>query len=165
MRKQKPEDSLQPLRKRLDTFRFLSVSVCFLLFASCSMPRIIVLDDPLSPEEHINLGVAYQKNGEIDHAATEFKTASKKLPDAYLYLGNLYFENKDLKKAEKYYRKAISEKPDLGDAYNNLAWLYYTQKENLKEAQSLAEKAIKLNPESQAYQDTLDKITELRSSK
>lgn len=29
------------------------------VFSSCSLPRIIVLDDPLTPEEHLHLGVAY----------------------------------------------------------------------------------------------------------
>ena len=50
------------------------------------------------------------------------------------------------------------------DAYNNLAWLYYTKKENLDEAESLAAKAIELNPEKRdVYQDTLDKIRESKS--
>jgi Tfp pilus assembly protein PilF len=122
-----------------------------------------VLDDPLSPQEHINLGLTYQKDGEIDHAEKEFKAAAKKLPDAYLYLGNLYFENKDMKKAEKYLRKVIAEKADLGDAYNNLAWLYFIKNENLEEAQSLAQKAIDLDPDNTTYQDTLNKIKELKA--
>ena len=147
--------------------RMLSALFCLLLLTSCasSLPRIIMFDDPLTPQEHVNLGLAYQKNGEIDHAVAEFKTAAKKLPDAYVYLGNLYFENKDMANAEKYLRKAIAGKADLGDAYNNLAWLYFTENKNLKEAQSFAQKAVDINPDNPTYQDTLDKIKELQSSK
>ncbi|MDI6745109.1 MAG: tetratricopeptide repeat protein [Thermodesulfovibrionales bacterium] len=123
------------------------------------MPRIVILDDPLSPEEHINLGVAYEKKGEIDNALKEYRLASKKLPLAYLYMGNIYFQKNDFDGAESAYRKAIKEDPQNADAHNNLAWLYYTKKENLGEAEELALNAIELNPsKKEIYQDTLDKI-------
>jgi len=123
------------------------------------MPKIIILDDPLSPEEHINLGVAYEKQGDIDNALKEYRLASKKLPLAYLYMGNIYFQKNDLDEAESAYKKAIKKAPDNSDAYNNLAWLYYTKKENLAEAEYLALKAIELNPsKKEIYQDTLNKI-------
>lgn len=145
--------------------RLMIALFSLLLVTSCaSLPRIIVFNDPLTPQEHINLGLAYQKDGETDHATAEFKTAAKKFPDAYVYLGNLYFENNDMEKAEKYYRKAIAEKAGLGDAYNNLAWLYFTKNENLEEAKSLAQKAVAINPDNPTYKDTLNKIKELKAS-
>ncbi|MFN3479948.1 MAG: tetratricopeptide repeat protein [Thermodesulfovibrionales bacterium] len=123
------------------------------------MPRIIILDDPLSPEEHINLGVAYEKKGEFEAAIKEYETASKKNPLAYLYLGNVYFEIKDYERAEAYYKKTIEENPQNSDAYNNLAWLYYITGKNLEEAERLVLKAIELNPsKSPIYEDTLQKI-------
>ena len=49
------------------------------------------------------------------------------------------------------------------DAYNNLAWLYYTRRENLGEGERLALKTIELNPTKEPiYRDTLEKIKELR---
>jgi hypothetical protein len=36
----------------------------------------------LSPEEHLNLGVAYENKGELDDALKEYETASKKIPKA-----------------------------------------------------------------------------------
>ncbi len=148
---------------------FSSRTVCLLLTVycllawGCSLPRIIVLDDPLSPEEHLNLGVAYEKNGELDSAVKEYKTAAGKLPVAYLYLGNVYFKKNELDDAESSYRKAIKKVPDNGDAYNNLAWLYYSKKENLQEAEDLALKAIALNPEKkEIYEDTLNRIRALK---
>ena len=138
----------------------------FSLLTSCSLPRIIILDDPLSPEEHINLGVAYEKQGKLDNALKEYRLASKKLPLAYLYMGNIYFQKNDFDEAESAYRKAIKKAPDNSDAYNNLAWLYYTKKENLNEAEELALKAIELNPsKKEFYQDTLDKIRGLKGQK
>ena len=134
-----------------------------LLFAGCSLPRIIVLEDPLSPEEHLNLGVAYEKKGEWESAIKEYEAASKKLPLAYTYLGNVYFQKNEFQVAEEYYRKAINKDPENADAYNNLAWLYFTKKEQLEEAEQLVLKAMELNPSKKdVYQDTLDQIRAVR---
>jgi tetratricopeptide (TPR) repeat protein len=153
--------------KQISLFLFNLLSSAGLLFyllsylflSSCSLPRIIILDDPLSPEEHINLGVAYEGRGEFDAAIKEYRAASKKTPIAYLYLGNVYFVMKEYDKAEEYYKEAIEQDPLNADAYNNLAWLYYTTRRNLKEAEKLVLEAIKLNPsKSEIYKDTLNKI-------
>jgi tetratricopeptide (TPR) repeat protein len=136
-----------------------------LLFFSCTFPRVIVLEDPLSPEEHINLGVAYEKKGDLYNAIKEYNLASKKLPLAYLYLGTAYFKKSEVDKAEKYLKKAIRKTPDNADSYNNLAWLYYVKKKNIVEAESLVLKAIELNPSKKdIYNDTLKKIRKLKKS-
>jgi tetratricopeptide (TPR) repeat protein len=123
-----------------------------------------VLDDPLTPEEHLNLGVTYEKNGELDNALKEYHAASRKLPLAYLYIGNIYFQKAELDKAESYYKKAIKKDPENADAYNNLAWLYYNKKERLDEAERLVVKAIDLNPSKRdIYEDTLKKIRGLKA--
>lgn len=133
---------------------------CALLFlSSCALPRIIILDDPLSPGEHINLGVAYERNGEFEKSVIEYKKASKKLPAAYLYIGNVYFQQGRIDAAEKYYGKAIEKDPGNADALNNLAWLYYVERKKLDEAEMLVIKAIELNPGKEpVYGDTLEKL-------
>ena len=146
-------------------FLLFAACCCFVVFSGCSLPRIIVLDDPLTPEEHLHLGVAYEKRGELDPAIKEYKLAAKKLPLAYLYLGNVYFQKNELDEAEKNYREAIRKDPQNADAYNNLAWLYYTKKENLEGAERLVLKALELNPsKGNIYRDTLGKIEELKNS-
>jgi tetratricopeptide (TPR) repeat protein len=142
--------------------------LCFLIVSvllGCSMPRIIILDDPLTADEHLTLGMAYDAKQEYDAAVREYESAAKKLNIAYLYLGNLHFKKGDMEKAEQYYKKAVKagDDPPIADAYNNLAWLYYTKKEKLDEAELLAAKAIQLQPQSREhYEDTLMKIRELK---
>jgi len=137
---------------------FLALCLC-----GCALPRIVVLDDPLSPEEHLNLGVAYEQKGELDNALREYREASKKIPLSYLYIGNVYFQKSEYKEAEFYYKEAIKKDPKNADAYNNLAWLYFIKKENLDEAESLVLKAIELNPsKKEIYIDTLEKIKGLK---
>jgi tetratricopeptide (TPR) repeat protein len=143
---------------------FLLYALGFLLLTSaCSLPRVIILRDPLTPEEHLNLGVTYEQQGEFDNAIKEYNLAAKRLPRAYLHLGNAYFQKREWKEAESYYRKAIREEPENADAYNNLAWLYYRKKENLDEAEKLAKKALELNPaKGDIYRDTMEKIREMK---
>jgi tetratricopeptide (TPR) repeat protein len=147
--------------KRLLDACLKTVAVMVLLtsLASCSLPRILVLHDPLTPEEHITLGVSYEKKSEFDAALKEYKEASGNLPLAYLYMGNVYFQMKDYPHAEKYYKKAIN-KTQSADAYNNLAWLLYTNNERLDEAEALALKAVELSPHNEGFADTLRKIEE-----
>jgi tetratricopeptide (TPR) repeat protein len=131
---------------------------------SCALPRIAILHDPLTPEEHVNLGVSYEKRGELEAALKEYKAAAKKMPLAFLYVGNVRFQQKQFDDAENAYRKAI-KKSGSPEAYNNLAWLYYTTGSNMSEAEQLARKAVELSPDSETFKDTLKKIQEKTGGK
>ena len=139
----------------------LCLTLLVLAAAPCAMPRIVILHDPLTPEEHINLGVSYEKRGELDAALKEYEAASSRRPLAFLYLGNVYFQKGAFADAEHAYRRAI-ERTGSPEGYNNLAWLYYTEHENMGEAEQLAAKAVELSPGSEAFADTLRKIRERR---
>lgn len=133
------------------------------LLSACSIPRIIIIRDPLTPEEHINLGVAYEKEGELDQAIKEYRLAAKKLPIAFFYLGNAHFLKNDWDQAEVYFKKAIEKDAKNAAAHNNLAWLYYQRGENLEQAEALAQKALQLDPsKSSVYGNTLEKVREKR---
>ena len=137
---------------------FLLLSLC-----SCHFPKIFVLEDPLTPQEHLNLGVAYERSGDFDSAIKEYEKASRKLPEAYFYLGNAYFQKNELKQAEVFYKKAIHYDSHNADAYNNLAWLYYVKREKLDEAETYALKAIELNPKREdTYRHTLENIRRVK---
>lgn len=142
----------------LDSYRkALGLTLVILLLYSCSLPRIIMLKDPLTPEEHIKLGLSYETGGEYVPALEQYEMAVKSLPIAYLYIGNIYFQKGEYERAEEAYEKAIKRSGDPR-AYNNLAWLYYTTGREMRKAEELAEKALSLAPGSEDYKDTLDKI-------
>ena len=151
------------LDARRKTLSAILIALALSTFSSCTLPRIAVLHDPLTPEEHINLGVSYEKKGELDAALEQYEAASKELPVAYLYMGNVYFQKDEANRAEKAYETAIRKAGDAR-AYNNLAWLYYTRGEHLEEAEKLAQKAVELSPDANDFRDTLEKIIEKRSS-
>lgn len=139
--------------------RSTAICLALLMLTACSLPRIIVLKDPLTPEEHLKLGMAYEQNKEYGLAIKEYEAAAGKLAKAKLYLANAYFLNNEPDKAEALYRRVIEEDPKCADAYNNLAWLLYTQKRKLSEARDLAKTALTINPEGKEnYTDTLSRI-------
>ena len=143
-------------------YKTVVIALFALMLSSCTLPRIIVLKDPLTPEEHVNLGVAYENRGEFDAALAEYEAASKTLPVANLYMANIHFQKKEFKKAERLYERAIARTHDPR-AYNNLAWLYYTTGSNLGRAEELARRAVELSPGSVDFEDTLARIVEKRN--
>jgi len=151
-----------------ETMRFifmLSLAILLVLAGGCTMPRIMMLSDPLTPEEHLQLGIAYEKNGELDNAINEYEAAARKTPRAHYYLGNAYFQKKEFGRAESYYKKAIKKEASNADAYNNLAWLYCVQRKNLDEAEGFVLKALELNPvKEDTYKDTLERIRKLKKT-
>ncbi|MFZ5875994.1 MAG: tetratricopeptide repeat protein [Nitrospirota bacterium] len=120
--------------------------------------RVMALHDPLSADEHVALGVAYERDGKPDRATAEYKAALRAQPDhvqALVNLGNLAVAAGDSADAEAWYTRAvrIGGKPAAPGA-NNLAWLYLTQGKRLASAESLARKALAWDPRPE-YVDTL----------
>ncbi|MDJ0829377.1 MAG: tetratricopeptide repeat protein [Desulfobacterales bacterium] len=144
-------------------YRIFALLFGMFLMCGCSLPRIAIIEDPLTPEEHLKLGMAYEEKGDFEHAIKEYQAAVKQYPVAYFYLGNIYFKENQFDLAEKNYQKAIQKLPDNPRPLNNLAWLYYTQRKNMHEAEELARRALALAPadEKATYRDTLDRILEV----
>ena len=134
----------------------------------CSLPKIIILHDPLSPEEHNNLGRIYESQQQFDQAMLQYQAALKKdqnfVPTLVL-LGDLSYRLKKYSEAESAYKKAIKLQPGNGDIYNNLCWVYIDQQINMEMAEDLIQKAMSLTPEHRPYYlDTLGVIL-LKSGK
>ncbi|MEZ4598255.1 MAG: tetratricopeptide repeat protein [Syntrophotaleaceae bacterium] len=138
--------------------RFL---LCLLILFStgCSMPRVIVLNDPLDSRQHNDLGAAYEARGESDLALREYRQAARldKTWDLPLInQGNVLAGLEDWKGAEDSYRDALDRNPENAEAMNNLAWVLLQQGRR-DEARTLAEQAIDACPDNPAFRDTLNR--------
>jgi len=131
------------------------------LLSSCAVPKIIVLEDKLTAEQHNDLGYVYEQKGLFDLAEKEYLLALKKRKDwhvPYFNLGNLAFRTGRYAKSEDFFRSALEHDPGNADAMNNLANALLRQ-DKLPEARSWIEKALQIR-RADAYLDTLKKIRE-----
>ena len=139
-----------------------------LVSAGCShLPKIRVLQDPLTAQEHVALGVSYETQGRSDLAISEYKAALKKDPDGIgvapiIFLGNAHAQRGKFKEASKYYQKTLAQDPQNGQVLNNLAWVYLQQGIKLKEAEAMIRQALDQapngDPNRPRYLDTLAEI-------
>jgi Tfp pilus assembly protein PilF len=134
------------------------------ILVGCAMPKIpqiIVIDDPLTAEQHNDLGVAYEEKGDFALAEKEYEKAIKKNREwviPYLNLGHLYFRQEKLDAAERVLREGLRAKGDHPDLLNNLAWVLM-EKGQLEQAKTLIDKAIGIE-DKEEYQDTRQEILE-----
>ena len=143
--------------------RLLLLFLFFFGPAGCgTLPRVIVLHDPLSGQEHLQLGLSYEARGEWDLAIQEYQTALDKGGSPAVvqgYLGNVYYAKKDYAAAERAYHTSLRLNPRNAPILNNLASLYLAEKRDLLEAERLVQQAIGLDPARKPYYlDTLGAI-------
>ncbi len=135
------------------SFRALSILAALLLLGACSLPRVIILNDPLSVEEHIKLGRIYETQGQNDLALQQYQEALRKEPksvESLLLLGDLSYRTKKYPDAEAAYKKAIKLQPGNGDIYNNLCWVYIDQN-RIDKTGDIIKTAMAATPEHRAY--------------
>jgi len=136
------------------------------LIQACAMPKIVVLEDPLTAQQHNDLGVAYEEKGDFALAEREYEKALKKNREwviPYLNLGHLYYRQGKLDRAEHILREGLRARGDHPDLLNNLAWVLM-EKGRLEHAQSLVDKAIAIE-DKEEYRDTRREILERRKEK
>ncbi len=137
----------------------LLVIASALLLSACSLPRIIVLHDPLTPEEHDNLGRIYETQGKTDLALEQYREAlrrDKKHVPSLLLLGDLSYRGEKYSDAESAYTKALDLDPKNADVMNNLAWVYIRTGTKLDRAKELITRALEENAGHRPYYlDTL----------
>lgn len=146
-------------RSIISTWAAMLLIASAFFFSACSLPRIIVLHDPLTAEEHDNLGRIYESQGKLDLALEQYREALKKdkkhLP-SLLLMGDLLYRTNDYPGAESAYTKALKLDPKNGDVLNDLAWVYIRTGKNLDKAKELISEALTLNPAHRPYYlDTL----------
>ena len=147
------------------TKRILPV-ILMLLLAACAMPKIVVIDDPLTAQQHNDLGVAYEEKGDFALAGKEYEKAIKKNRDwviPYLNLAHLYYRQDKLDQAERALREGLRVKGDHPDLLNNLAWVLM-EKGQYEQATALIDKAI-TKEDKEEYRDTRREIIERKKEK
>ncbi len=146
------------MKKNLGPLRHVSFGALFiaalLILEGCSMPRIIILNDPLSAEEHVKLGRIYVSEGKDNLAAQQYEAAVKSDPKSVsplLLLGDLSFRSGNYEAAKSAYQRAIALQPENGDIYNNLCWVYLKQNNGIDKAGDLIKKALIAAPGHRGY--------------
>ena len=140
------------------------VVIALIMIQACAMPKIpqiIVIDDPLTAEQHNDLGVAYEEKGDFALAEKEYEKAIKKNREwviPYLNLGHLYYRQDKLDQAERALREGLRVKGDHPDLLNNLAWVLM-EKGQYEQATALIDKAIAIE-DKEEYRDTRQEILE-----
>jgi len=126
--------------------RGLPLLLAFLLAGGCSrIPRIIVLSDPLTAAEHVELGVAYERKGELDLAQREYERALRKdgkFHRARVNLGNVFLGKKEYGKAREEYLQALGLRPADAEAANNFSWAAIFSGEGIDEALARMESMV-----------------------
>jgi tetratricopeptide (TPR) repeat protein len=140
--------------------RRLAIVLLLLCLAGCSLPRVIVLNDPLDAREHNDLGVAYEASGEADLALREYQRAAdldRQWDRPLLNRGNVLAGMQDWQEAAASYRAALRRNPANGEAMNNLAWVLL-QQGDLEQARLWAGRALDTAPDNPAFRETLAEI-------
>jgi len=132
-----------PNRNRLFFMFFLMLGV----LAGCSTmsSRMVRHSDPLSPDQHRQLGATYEAQELLELADQQYEAAihlDKKYIPALIARGNLAFQNGGFKKAESFYRRVLRISPRHAGANNNLAMVYITRGKDLAKAEQHANRAL-----------------------
>jgi len=129
-----------------------------LLVAGCGLARARP-SDPLTADEHNDLGVAYHARGEYSLAAREFRRAATLRPGwtrALANLGDAHLALGELDEAIDAYETALKASPDDAATANNLAWTLLQHPGRWQEAESVIRGALAREPEPRGYYlDTL----------
>lgn len=131
--------------------------VGLVILNGCSLPRIIVLNDPLDARQHNDLGVAYEQRGDHDLAEREYRRAAELARDwavPLVNMGNLHARQADWPAAIASYQLALQVEPASAEALNNLAWVL-VQAGRPVEALPPARQAVALAAADPNYWDTL----------
>lgn len=116
---------------------------------------------PNQPNLWFLSGIAYMSDEKNDQAIMAFEQGKKMvfnnpelLSQFESQLGDSYNKNKDYKKADQAYEKALQQNPNNAHALNNYAYYLSLREENLNRAAELGQQLIKLYPDNSTYLDT-----------
>ncbi len=73
----------------------------------------------------------------------------------FFQVGTAYERHKDFKQAENYFRLSLKLIPDFAEVLNYLGYMWAERGENLSEAKTMIEQALKQEPENAAFLDSM----------
>lgn len=145
----------QKVKSHLNKLAYLIFIVPFVISGCGYLPiNVLLMKDPLTAEEHNDLGVAYENEGKYELAIREYKTALKKnnqLVVPLVNIGNVFLKQENYSEAEKYYKKALSMDPYNLEAANNLASVYLIVGKEYQKALMNLTSAVAFNEGFPAY--------------
>jgi len=147
------------------TRRLIGMALFISIVGCGSIPRIVFLHDPLTPQEHVKLGLSYESQHDWKAAEKEYLAAldlDPKFQPALAILGNVYAEQEQYEAAEKVYRRLLDLNPNHAMANNNLAWIYIVQGIRLSEASERIERALSADSEHRAFYLDTQALLELK---
>jgi tetratricopeptide (TPR) repeat protein len=101
---------------------------------------MVEVKDPLTAQEHVDLGYSYEKKGKPEKAEKEYRLAVKadgKNYKARYNLGNVLMDQGRYGAARKEYAAALEARPGAVEAANNLAWAAMRAGEGMEEAERI----------------------------
>ncbi len=113
---------------------------------------------PDSREYLVGLADLYTDQKRIDEAVRLFEQARKTFGDdetLTMRVANAYEAGGRLDEAEREFRKLMAADPLNANAMNSLGYMLADRGMRLPEALELAQRAVKVEPDNPAYQDTL----------
>jgi Tfp pilus assembly protein PilF len=129
----------------------MALTVAAVVCSGCpregGIPKLVTFSDPLSGEEHAQLGAVYEREGNVERAMQEYYAALRKEPEnlvALTGLGNLSLDRGKPRLAARYYKQALELDPDNVVVLNNLAMAWITANKPEK-ALPYAERAVDLD--------------------
>ena len=128
---------------------YLIFIVSFIISGCGYLPiNVLLMRDPLTAEEHNDLGVAYENEGKYELAIREYKAALKKnneLVVPLVNIGNVFLKQKNYSEAENYYQMALRMDPYNLEAANNLASLHMITGSEYQKALETLTRAVVFN--------------------
>jgi len=116
---------------------------------------------PDQPLPYLFSGAAEFQLKHFESAAESFEMGAKfvagndqMLAQFYSYLGDTYFQLKENAKSDEAYEKVLKIDPANAMVLNNYAYYLSLRNEKLEKAEQMAKKAVDLDPENGANQDT-----------
>jgi tetratricopeptide (TPR) repeat protein len=125
--------------------------------AEAAFERAIEID-PNDMSSYRMLAQFYSRTGRTGETIETYEKAlaiNQEQPQVHHFLGVLYEYGGQREKAIEHYEAALRYEPNLGEAKNNLAYLFAEKKENLDRALDLAQEAKALMPDDPNAADTL----------